>query len=234
MTHPLVDTWLADAHPSWLPTLNSVRSELERASVAVEQARAAGASVLPADERVLRALEQPVDAIRVLIVGQDPYPTSGHAVGLAFSVAPEVLPLPASLRNIFRELVDDLMMAGVPTVAPVTGDLSPWTQRGVMLLNRVLTVRAGEAGSMRRVGWEAVTLAVVRTLARRAQPPVAILWGADAGALADEFDEGSCIVSAHPSPLAAYRGFFGSRPFTRANHLLVARGLEPVDWSLSA
>jgi len=189
---------------------------------------AAGGQVLPAPENILRAFRQPFDEVRVLIVGQDPYPTPGHPVGLAFSVAPDVRPVPRSLTNIFTELHTDL---GLPT--PANGDLTPWTRHGVLLLNRVLTVRAGEAGSHRRHGWEAVTEQAIRALAARGGPLVAILWGKDAANLAPLLGQTPLIVSAHPSPLSARRGFTGSRPFSRANALLAEQGAAPVDWSLT-
>jgi len=164
----------------------------------------------------------------VLIVGQDPYPTPGHAVGLSFSVAPEVRRLPASLVNIFREYSDDL---GYPT--PTTGDLTPWSERGVLLLNRVLTVQPGKPGSHRGKGWEEVTEQAIRALAaRKTEPLVAILWGRDARTLVPLLAGIPSIESAHPSPYSAPNGFFGSRPFSRANHLLEQEGAEPVDWKL--
>ena len=163
----------------------------------------------------------------MLIVGQDPYPTPGHPIGLAFAVDPHVRPVPRSLQNIYRELKDDL---GV--TPPEHGDLTSWAGHGVMLLNRVLTVRAGVAGSHRRRGWEAVTEHAIRALVARRQPLVAILWGKDAGGLRPLLGDTPIIESAHPSPLSARRGFFGSRPFSRANQLLAAQGAAPVDWSL--
>lgn len=187
---------------------------------------AAGVQVLPAPENILRAFRQPFDDVRVLIVGQDPYPTPGHPVGLAFSVAADVRPVPRSLANIFTELRDDLVLP-----APADGDLTPWTRHGVLLLNRVLTVRSGAAGSHRRHGWEAVTEQAIRALAARGTPLVAILWGRDAENLAPLLGDTPLIVSAHPSPLSARRGFFGSRPFSRANTLLAEQGAAPVDWS---
>ncbi len=189
--------------------------------------RAAGRPFLPAGDRILAAFRQPLDAVRVLIVGQDPYPTPGHPVGLSFSVAPDVRPLPPSLANIYREYVDDL---GLP--APTTGDLTPWAERGVLLLNRVLTVRAHAANSHRGVGWEAVTEHAIRVLAARPQPLVAILWGRNARELRPLLGDHRAIESAHPSPLSASGGFFGSRPFSRASALLVERGAEPIDWRL--
>ncbi|MBX0300810.1 uracil-DNA glycosylase [Cryobacterium sp. 1639] len=188
---------------------------------------AAGRQVLPAAEHILRAFRQPFDDVRVLIVGQDPYPTPGHPVGLAFSVARDVRPVPRSLGNIFTELHDDLGLA-----TPTNGDLTPWTRHGVLLLNRVLTVGAGAAGSHRRHGWEAVTEQAIRALVARGTPLVAILWGRDAENLAPLLGDTPTIVSAHPSPLSARRGFFGSRPFSRANALLAAQGAAVVDWAL--
>lgn len=182
---------------------------------------------LPAREKVLRAFSYPLHDVRVLIVGQDPYPTPGHAIGLSFAVERQVRPLPRSLQNIYRERRDDL---GVPP--SVHGDLSAWAERGVMLLNRVLTVRPGEPGSHRGRGWEQVTDAAIRALAARGQPLVAILWGREAQSLAPLLGDVPVIASAHPSPLSASRGFFGSRPFSRANAVLESLGASPIDWSL--
>ncbi len=189
---------------------------------------AAGRRYLPAGANVLRAFTQPFDAVRVLIVGQDPYPTPGHAVGLSFSVAPETRPVPRSLQNIFREYTDDL---GHPK--PSTGDLTPWAEQGVLLLNRVLTVEPGTPGSHRGKGWEAVTEQAIRALVERdAEPLVAILWGSDARKLAPLLVDVPIVESAHPSPMSADRGFFGSRPFSRVNALLEEIGGDPVDWKL--
>jgi uracil-DNA glycosylase len=189
---------------------------------------AAGRRYLPAGPNVLRAFQQPFDEVRVLIVGQDPYPTPGHAIGLSFSVSPETRPVPRSLANIFREYTDDL---GHPT--PATGDLTPWADQGVLLLNRVLTVEPGNPGSHRDKGWEKVTEQAIRALVDRdGQPLVAILWGRDARNLAPLLGDVPCIESAHPSPMSADRGFFGSRPFSRANALLEELGGEPVEWKL--
>ena len=186
-----------------------------------------GHRYLPSGPNVLRAFTFPLDSVRVLIVGQDPYPTPGHAVGLSFSVAAEVRPLPRSLGNIFTEYCDDL---GNP--APSNGDLTPWARQGVMLLNRVLTVRPGTPASHRGKGWEAVTECAIRALVARQQPLVAVLWGRDAATLKPMLGDTAIIESAHPSPLSASRGFFGSRPFSRANELLQQLGAEPVDWCL--
>ncbi len=188
---------------------------------------AAGRRYLPAGENVLRAFAAPLADVRVLIVGQDPYPTPGHPIGLSFAVDPSVRPVPRSLQNIYTELHDDL---GIPT--PAHGDLTAWSRQGVLLLNRVLTVQAGVSGSHRGKGWEAVTELAIRALVARGTPLVAILWGRDAGTLRPLLADIPVIASAHPSPLSASSGFFGSRPFSRANELLVAAGAEPIDWRL--
>jgi uracil-DNA glycosylase len=215
-------------HPSWLPALSPYEDTLTRIGQFLREESAAGRPWAPPGARILRAFEQPLEDVLVLIVGQDPYPTSGHAVGLSFSVAESVRPLPRSLQNIFRELQQDI---GCP--APATGDLSPWTSRGVMLLNRVLTVRIGEPGSHRGIGWEEITGAAIDALVDRVDAPlVAILWGRDAQSLSGPLPEVPVIASAHPSPMSADRGFFGSRPFSRANALLDELGADPIDWSL--
>jgi uracil-DNA glycosylase len=188
---------------------------------------AAGRQYLPSGENVLRAFKQPFADVRVLIVGQDPYPTPGHPIGLCFSVAPDVRPLPKSLVNIFQEYSDDL---GHP--APSNGDLGPWTERGVLLLNRALTVQPGRPNSHQGKGWEEVTEQAIRALAARGGPLVAILWGRNARNLKPLLSPVPCIESAHPSPLSAHNGFFGSRPFSRANELLEKQGGEAVDWKL--
>jgi len=188
---------------------------------------AAGRGYLPSGDRVLRVFQQPLDQVRVLIVGQDPYPTPGHAVGLSFSVEPTVQPVPRSLQNIYTEMVEDL---GVPR--PTTGDLSPWSDHGVLLLNRVLTVSPGKPASHRGQGWEHVTAAAISALVARGGPLVAILWGRDARSLAPHLGDVPRIESAHPSPLSARGGFFGSRPFSRANQLLEQQGAAPIDWRL--
>jgi uracil-DNA glycosylase len=182
---------------------------------------------LPAGPNVLRAFAQPFDEVRVLVVGQDPYPTPGHPIGLSFAVASDVRPLPRSLANIFRELQDDL---GLP--APTNGDLTPWTRQGVLLLNRVLTVAPGKSGSHQGKGWEQVTEQAVRALAARERPLVAVLWGRQAQSLRPLLTGVPRIESVHPSPLSASGGFFGSKPFSRANTALIQAGADPVDWRL--
>ena len=211
----------------WADVLAPVEPTLRELGAFLRAEQRAGRGFLPAGERILAALEQPLDAARVLIVGQDPYPTPGHAIGLSFAVAPQVRPVPRSLDNIFREYQDDL---GLP--APSNGDLTPWADRGVLLLNRCLTVRPGAPASHRGRGWERITDAVIDALVARPQPLVAILWGRDARSLAPRLGDVPRLESAHPSPMSAARGFFGSRPFSRANALLTERGVEPIDWRL--
>jgi uracil-DNA glycosylase len=214
-------------HPSWAQALAPEQATLTELGAFLRAEVAAGRGYLPAAAHVLRAFEQPLDDTRVLIVGQDPYPTPGHPIGLSFAVAPDVRPVPRSLANIYTELQDDL---GVP--APTSGDLTPWAERGVLLLNRVLTVRPGASASHRGKGWEQVTDCAIDALARRGGPLVAVLWGRDARSLKPRLGGIPCVESAHPSPLSARSGFFGSRPFSQVNDLLAQQGAEPLDWRL--
>lgn len=213
--------------PDWAKAMEPAEDGIHRLARFLDGERAAGRSFLPAPGNILRAFQQPMDAVKVLIVGQDPYPTPGHPIGLSFAVNPAVRPLPRSLANIYRELESDL---GIE--APEHGDLSAWAGQGVLLLNRVLTVEAGASGSHRNKGWEAVTNLAVRALAQRNRPLVAILWGRDAQNLAPLLGDTPRIESAHPSPLSAKRGFFGSRPFSTANRLLRDQGAAEIDWRL--
>ena len=213
--------------PGWAAALGPVESQIAAMGEFLRAETAAGRRYLPAGDRVLRAFTYPLAGVRVLIVGQDPYPTPGHPIGLSFAVERDVRPVPRSLANIYKELHDDLGIAPAPH-----GDLTPWAEHGVMLLNRVLTVQAGASGSHRGKGWEAVTEAAIRALVARGGPLVAILWGRDAANLKPLLGSTPTITSVHPSPLSAHNGFFGSRPFSRANELLVAQGAEPVDWQL--
>jgi uracil-DNA glycosylase len=222
-----IDDLRAPVHESWHACLSGQEESLASVVAFLNSEKSSGRDFLPSANVVLRALSMPVAEVRALIVGQDPYPTPGSAVGLAFAVASDVSPLPASLRNIFTELVDDVSVS-----KPATGDLTPWARRGVLLLNRVLTVEPGKQGSHRGRGWEDVTLAVVRELVRSSPGFVAILWGSSAATLADELGHTPVLRSPHPSPLSAYRGFFGSRPFSWANAALTQLGRSPVDWSL--
>lgn len=214
--------------PDWAVALAPVEPQLRAAGQFLRDEVAAGHQYLPAGDAVLRAFQRPLADVRVLVVGQDPYPTPGHPMGLSFSVQPDVRPLPRSLANIFTELVADVGVA-----PPTNGDLSPWADQGVMLLNRVLTVRPGAPASHRRRGWEAVTDRAIEALVERGGPLVAVLWGRDAQSLKPALGSVPTVESVHPSPLSASRGFFGSRPFSRVNELLVAQGAAPVDWSLT-
>jgi uracil-DNA glycosylase len=211
----------------WAGALEPVAGRIAAMGDFLREEVAAGRRYLPAGQNVLRAFQQPFADVRVLIVGQDPYPTPGHAVGLSFSVAPDVRPLPGSLVNIFREYGEDL---GHPP--PSTGDLGPWTRNGVLLLNRALTVAPRKPASHRGKGWEEITEQAIRALAGRGTPLAAILWGRDARDLRPLLGDVPCVESAHPSPMSADRGFFGSRPFSRASRLLEEQGVPPVDWKL--
>ena len=215
--------------PDWAEALAPVDEQISLMGQFLREEIAAGRGYLPHGDHVLRAFSRPLSEVKVLVVGQDPYPTPGHPVGLSFSVAPGVAP-PKSLVNIFTELVDDL---GVPR--PTSGDLTPWADAGVMMLNRCLTVTPGRPASHRGRGWELVTDQAIRTLALRAKegaPLTAILWGRDAQSLKSELTPIPWVESVHPSPLSAHRGFFGSKPFSRVNAMLVEQGGTPVDWRL--
>lgn len=220
---PLSQIMAAD----WAAALAPVAGDIRRMGDFLRAENAAGRHYLPAGDQVFRAFVEPLADVRVLIVGQDPYPTPGHPIGLSFAVAPEVRPLPRSLQNIYTELEADL---GIPKAA--SGDLRPWAEQGVMLLNRCLTVAPGAPASHRGKGWEAITDRAIEALAERGGPLVAILWGRDAQALGPRLGDVPIIASPHPSPLAASRGFFGSRPFSRANAELESRGGRGVDWRL--
>jgi uracil-DNA glycosylase len=211
----------------WAEALAPVADRIAAMGAFLRSEIAAGRTYLPAGDHVLRAFQQPFADVRVLIVGQDPYPTPGHPIGLCFSVAPDVRPLPKSLVNIFTEYCEDL---GHPP--PANGDLSPWTENGVLLLNRALTVEPGRPNSHQGKGWEEVTEQAIRALAARGGPLVAILWGRNARNLRPLLGPVPCIESAHPSPLSARSGFFGSRPFSRANQLLEEQGASAIDWKL--
>jgi len=214
--------------PDWAEALAPVADDIAAMGAFLREELAAGRTYLPAGDKILRAFAEPMSDVRVLITGQDPYPTPGHPVGLSFSVAPDVRPIPRSLANIYAELKADLGIEPCPH-----GDLTAWSQQGVLLLNRVLTVRAGASASHRGRGWEPVTEQAIRALVERDQPLVAILWGRDARSLKPMLGDTPTIESAHPSPLSASGGFFGSRPFSRANALLEQQGAAPTDWRLS-
>lgn len=217
--------------PDWAEALSDVEEQIHAMGDFLRAEIAAGRDYLPSGDKVFRAFAEPLAEVKVLIVGQDPYPTPGHPIGLSFAVDPEVRPLPRSLGNIYKELEADL------GIAPAAhGDLRAWSRQGVMLLNRSLTVQPGQPASHRGKGWEAITERAISALIERDQPLVAILWGRDARNLAPLLTSGTAEVaiveSAHPSPLSASRGFLGSRPFSRTNDLLGQKGIDPIDWSL--
>ena len=211
----------------WAEALAPVDGTIAKMGEFLRSEIAAGRTYLPAGDRILHAFHRPLSQVKVLIVGQDPYPTPGHPVGLSFSVAPDVRPLPKSLVNIFRELQSD-----VGADPPTNGDLTPWADQGVLLLNRVLTVQPGSSAAHRGRGWEAVTEQAITALAHRGGPMAAILWGRDAQSLKPMLGPVPWVESVHPSPLTASRGFFGSRPFSRVNDLLRRQGGAPVEWRL--
>jgi uracil-DNA glycosylase len=213
--------------PDWAEALAPVEDRIALMGQFLRDEVRAGRGYLPHGDQVFRAFGRPLSAVRVLVVGQDPYPTPGHPVGLSFSVAPDVRPLPKSLVNVFRELTTDLGCE-----PPTSGDLTPWAEQGVMLLNRVLTVAPGAPASHRGRGWELVTERAIEVLAARGGPLVAVLWGRDAQSLKPLLRDVPWVESVHPSPLSASRGFFGSRPFSRVNALLERQGSTAVDWHL--
>lgn len=222
MSRPLPDLMASD----WADAMEPMASKISHLGNFLRAEIAEGRGYLPPGNAVLRAFQEPMKNVKVLVVGQDPYPTPGHAMGLSFSVARGVRPLPRSLINIYTELHHDL------GITPAEhGDLTAWARQGVLMLNRVLTVRPGAPASHRGQGWEAVTEHAIRALASRDQPLVAILWGRDAQSVAPMLGSTPRIESAHPSPLSAARGFFGSAPFSRANSYLEAQGADPIDWS---
>lgn len=233
MTHSPVKPLSQLVEAGWAQALSGVEPNIHAMGDFLRDELAAGRRYLPSSHNILRAFTIPFDGIKVLIVGQDPYPTPGHPVGLSFCVAPDVHPLPKSLVNIFKELHDDL---NVPE--PANGDLTPWTRQGVMLLNRCLTVQVGRPNSHQGKGWEIVTQAAIEALNARTdadgrpRPLVAILWGRNAQNLEPLLTNAYIIKSPHPSPLSASRGFFGSKPFSRANAALERAGESPVNWEL--
>lgn len=210
----------------WAAALKPVEPVLHQLAASLAGDLDNGLRVLPDPSNILRAFSTPLDRVRVVLVGQDPYPSIGHAVGLSFAVDPATRPIPRSLANIYRELSADTGAA-----PPTTGDLSGWAEQGVLLLNRVLTVRAGETASHRGLGWELVTDAAIQALVARRTALVAVLWGKDALRLKPLLGSTPTVESAHPSPLSASRGFFESRPFSRVNGLLAQQGAEVINWS---
>lgn len=212
--------------PDWASELADIEPQIHTMGDWLRAELSAGRPYLPSGQNVLRAFTLPLAQVRVLVVGQDPYPTPGHPVGLSFSVGADVTPLPASLRNMYKELSDDLGIA-----PPPNGDLTPWFTQGVLLLNRVLTVQPGSPGSHRGKGWEAITQRAIEVLAARGGPLVTVLWGRDARNLKPLLGNIPVVESAHPSPLSASAGFFGSRPYSRVNALLTEQGAAPIRWA---
>ena len=213
-------------HSSWVEALSPVEQTIHEIGARLREEVAAGHGYLPAGTDVLRAFTYPMPEVKVLIVGQDPYPTPGHPMGLSFSVQPGV----QAPRRLDYHVPALVRARGV--ARPPSGDLTPWSRQGVMLLNRVLTVRPGAPASHRGWGWETVTQRAIEALVQRPEPLVAILWGRPAQSLTPMLGQTPIIASPHPSPLSASRGFFGSRPFSRANEELTRLGAQPVDWRL--
>lgn len=213
--------------PDWADALAPVDEQIAAMGRFLREELAAGRGYQPEGDRVFRAFQRPLADVRVLVVGQDPYPNPDHPIGLSFAVERHVRPLPPSLRNIYAELRDD-----VGVEPPAHGDLSAWADQGVMLLNRCLTVRPGDSNSHQGKGWEAITERAIVALAERGGPAAAILWGRHAQSLKPLLGPVPSVESVHPSPLSARRGFFGSKPFSRVNQLLEGQGAAPVDWAL--
>lgn len=219
--------FLGEIEAEWAKRIAPAAHQLSDIDAKLHAAASAGELILPDRQHIFAAFSQPFSQVRVLILGQDPYPTPGHAMGLAFSTSRSVSPIPRSLANIYRELHDDL---AIPPASH--GDLSAWSEQGVLLLNRVLTVQAGLAGSHNHLGWQEVTSIAIQALARHHGPLVAVLWGKHAASMQPLLGEVACVVSAHPSPLSARNGFFGSKPFSKVNQFLSEQGANPIDWRL--
>lgn len=212
---------LAQIDESWQPLFAECKTELTEIQRIISAQR-----IAPARDHILRFFTYPINHYRAVIVGQDPYPTPGYATGLAFSVSPEITKLPGSLKNIFAEYVADTGFS-----YPKNGDLSVWASNGVALLNSSLTLNLDNKTEHLNIGWQRITSATLNLLAQRGC--VAILWGSHAQKLGSAFPESHKVESVHPSPLSAYRGFFGSKPFTKCNQLLAASGQDPIDWNLT-
>ena len=216
----MLGSLLAQIDKSWQPLFAEHQSELTKIQEIITAQR-----IAPAYENILRVFTYPISHYRVVIVGQDPYPTPGYATGLAFSVSSEITKLPKSLKNVFTEYVSDTGFS-----YPVNGDLSIWANNGVALLNSSLTLNLDDKSEHLKIGWQGITAAALDLLA--SQGAVAILWGSHAQKMGSEFPDTHKIESVHPSPLSAYRGFFGSKPFTTCNQLLINSGQDPINWRL--
>ena len=204
-------------HPQWQVELASHKALIESIDSFITNR-----SVTPDYNLIFRALNQPIESTRVVIFGQDPYPTKGHAHGLAFSIDSSITNLPASLRNVYKELFADL------GITRTHGDLSDWADQGVMLINRVLSTEIGKSLAHEKLGWQEITERVAQVLGER--DVIAVLCGSAALPLKPFFHEQSVITSVHPSPLSAYRGFFGSSPFSQVNAMLRSKGLQEIHW----
>jgi uracil-DNA glycosylase len=202
-----------------------VRIQIDQISREITALESQGLEVLPAPQNVFRALQIAPSDVAVVIVGQDPYPNRLHACGLSFSVPAGTLPLPGSLRNILKEVISDTGQTQV-----TSGDLQPWVDQGVMLLNRTLTVTLGESNAHKDFGWGLVTDRIIDIVVAHNPDVVAVLWGNHAQRLKSKFNQSNVVLGVHPSPLSAHRGFFGSRPFSAANQILKTRQIEPIQW----
>ena len=213
MPAPLFD----QLHPEWQKELERHKDLIDSIDLFLRKRE-----IAPSHDLVFRALSNPIASTKVVIFGQDPYPTQGHAHGLAFSVEASVSPLPPSLRNIYKELFSDL------AIVRTLGDLSDWQDQGVMLINRILSTDIGQSMAHSKLGWQEVTEAVAQVLGKR--NVIAVLWGNTALELNKHFSPQDIVSSVHPSPLSAHRGFFGSSPFSQVNAKLVAKGFQEIIW----
>jgi uracil-DNA glycosylase len=204
-------------HSEWQKELERHRDLIQRIDAFLQ-----GREIAPSYDLIFRALRNPIASTKVVIFGQDPYPTQGHAHGLAFSVEASVSTLPPSLRNIYKELQSDL------AISRTNGDLSDWAEQGVMLINRILSTDVGQSMAHRKLGWQGITEAVAQTLGKK--DVVAVLWGNTALELKQYFHPEDVVSSVHPSPLSAHRGFFGSSPFSKVNVKLVSKGYKEISW----
>ncbi len=212
------DLLFSPIHPSWSPVIDPLRDSILETFNKISVTK-----YIPSIDRIFAPLSIPFNEVKVVIVGQDPYPNPDNADGFAFSVRPDVAPLPASLVNIFKELESD---CAVPM--PSNGNLERWSTQGVLLINRTLTTTPGESHAHQRAGWLEITETIISAVARNGA--IGILWGGNAHQLSDYFESEKVIKSAHPSPLSAYRGFFGSKPFSRVNQILAEQGIQPISW----
>jgi len=207
----------------WKEILQDYNSKIDELGTKLQRKADQGERILPDKKHLFRALELKPEQVKVIIVGQDPYPNISDAIGLSFAVPARKTGLPGSLLNIQKEIMTDI---GSTTTAD--GDLTKWASQGVMLLNRVLTVTAGESGSHSKLGWQEITEKIVAHCANLGA--VGLLWGSSARELAHLFSEDCLVEGVHPSPLSAHRGFLGSKPFSRVNQLLENKGKTAIIW----